>query len=216
MGHQQSEEVAIGHREHQSWEVVEEEGEEVVGEARSGVDQTINTSTDHDAQLFSVVNARRANGQPFNVVLSVKSAAGLRNTSRGIGKYCRIMVETDKAEIEQVKQGSVRWHSLDPVWNEEFFIKDLIPGTAVRVEVWDKDTTGSDEFLGQVKVEREMLWNNFESGGIVHELKLLSKNCTPATGAIKLGWHLEDVCGKGTWKKPSIEKALAHRCTWNS
>ena len=221
-GHTQSEEATPGEVEmgHQSWDEVEEEEqgeEEAAGEARSGVDETINTSTDHDAQRFSVVNARRADDQPFNVVLSVNSAAGLRRTSGSIGKYCRIVVETDEGERELVNQTSVRKRSLDPVWDEEFFIKDLFPGAAVRVEVWDKDTTGSDEFLGQVTVKREMLWNYFdESGGIVHELKLLSsnacKNRSPATGAIKLAWHLGEVGGKGRWKKPLLEKALAHRC----
>jgi len=95
MGHQLSEAVEIslppppppttarGHHLEQSWEVVEEGEEEVVGEARSGVDETFNTSTDHDAQRFSVVSARRANDQKGRWTKpSIDKALEYRCTSR--------------------------------------------------------------------------------------------------------------------------------------
>jgi len=197
---------------------------------------------------FNVVNARRSKTGPLTLLLKVVAAAGLRRSDLGgMGKsdpYVRIIAEqvfhlqsfwsryplsklsfalTDNTQPQEggetVQETSVRWATLDPEWDEEFDVKDLFPGAVIRLEVWDKDNIGSDDFLGEVLVDRETIWNQLESvegEGLEQNLPLqtnLAKHTAPAIGTIKVSWHINEGGAKGrVWKQPSLGKALAHRC----
>ena len=67
---------------------------------------------------------------PFALLLNVYSAEGLR-AGDWTGKsdpYCRVITEQEGGETV-VQETSVRWQTLDPVWDEEFEVKDLYPGS---------------------------------------------------------------------------------------
>ena len=194
-------------------------------------DETLNVSAEADAggaagdEGFNVVDARRRKGLPSTFLIKVRGASDLRRGDlAGFGKsdpYCRLIAEHDGGgDTAPVQETSVRWGTLAPVWDEEFDV-ELVASSSLRFEVWDKDTVGSDDFLGEAWVEIDTLLGKMDAleapGGCEQVLELksnTSKHSAPATGTITVSFHAGGVgAAKGrVWKQPSLDKAVAHRC----
>jgi hypothetical protein len=199
-----------------------------VGDVEIGVaDETLDagsvgaaTGGDDD---FNVVSARKRRGFPPSFTVRVHAASDLRRADLGgLGKsdpYCRVIVEHEGGEAAPAQETSVRWATLAPVWDEEFDVV-LAPGSSVRFEIWDRDTVGSDDFLGEACVEADALLEVIDTleapGGCEQVLNLLSnasKHPSPATGTVTVSFHMGGTGAKGRiWNQPSVEKAVAHRC----
>lgn len=222
-----------------------------VNDVEIGVaDETLDVSAEirgnGEDEGFDVVDARRRKNLPQTVLVKVHAASDLRRSDfGGFGKsdpYCRLIVEHDgDSETAPVQETSVRWGTLAPVWDEEFDV-ELFSSSSLRLEVWDKDAIGSDDFLGEASVEMDTLLAKLdaleEPGGCEEILALKSntqKHTAPATGVcplpllrvhvmallvtvgrtgtIKVSFQVGGAGAKGrVWKQPSVDKAVAHRC----
>ncbi|KAH3767261.1 hypothetical protein Pelo_887 [Pelomyxa schiedti] len=87
--------------------------------------------------------------------LTIHRGMGLRAMDVGgvSDPYVKIVRKGGKTKTTKAMKATV-----DPVWNEEFTIKD----TSVTLEVWDRDSVTSDDFMDKIVINLEALCDGTE------------------------------------------------------
>lgn len=167
---------------------------------------------DADEKLF--VRVVRADGL---------RAADLLGTS---DPFVRATVERS-GELLVTMETSVRWKTTSPVWEEEFELgeEDMERGSTMRLEVWDRDRLGKDDFLGEVVIDMASIaGDDLVRGGeeMVIEKALVAnraKSSAAPKGTITVGFRFSDGVSQGVlWVPPSRNRAAAHKARkrpWN-
>jgi Ca2+-dependent lipid-binding protein len=162
---------------------------------------------------------------PDVLTLSINYAKHLRNADIG-GKsdpYCVVIFNGEPLVLHADKKGkkarrtSVVKNNLDPVWQNEVLSFPLPADVysckmaALRVEVWDQDHIGSDDFLGEVAIDGNQLASlppYAEGDGLTFssdvEYKLTERGGAPARAKGGMKSKAEAVIGLGlSLRRPS-------------
>jgi hypothetical protein len=67
--------------------------------------------------------------------------------------YCVLTYRDPAYDVVQRFQTAVQESTLSPYWKESFLIQGVSPQGHLRVEVWDKDRVGEDDFMGALELE---------------------------------------------------------------
>ena len=67
--------------------------------------------------------------------------------------YCVLMYTAPGARKSQRFETAVQNRTLNPFWKEEFRFENVSKDGNLRIEVWDKDKIGTDDFMGEVEVD---------------------------------------------------------------
>jgi len=66
--------------------------------------------------------------------------------------YCVVLATTSFGSKLKYKSRSIK-ATLNPVWNFDTSLSYVDPSTKVKIEVYDKDAVGKDDYLGEVEVD---------------------------------------------------------------
>ena len=105
--------------------------------------------------------------------------------------YCKLFVNEEERGTSKVID-----NSLNPVWNETFTLDLMLSTDTVRVEMYDHDTIGAHDFLGQVELTGASLQQFVQSSARPDDCNEVSDSSAMSYQLMKEG--SEEVMKKGS------------------